>query len=371
MRWRHRGTFVVGVLVGLALGSALPPGALADERTDPGATVAEDDGYEPWATGWSFSIDNDFLSFGFSSDQGYTGGFALALSGRHAVEYPWSLDPVVGWFDHATGWDGLYRDAAHDTAHAWEIGTAAFTPDDTDTPEPLLDDYPYAGLVFVSNTRDARLRERRVRYLSSFTLGLLGTGVPETIQDAFHELADDDEARGWDNQISDGGEPTAMWKIQRQQTHWLDQSSGGIDYDIKSVVGGSIGYITQASAGVHWRLGSFDTPWWSFNPDYTEYISVDRPASRPGGSELFLWGGLQFRRHFYNAFLEGQFRDSAVTFDRGEDLDSTLREAGLGVTWRTRNGYHVTFALRARDRELRVGGDERPSWGSLIIGRDY
>ena len=52
-------------------------------------------GPEPYNTGWSLYIDNDALTL-VNRDQQYTGGFALTLSGRRAVEYRWSLDPVWG-----------------------------------------------------------------------------------------------------------------------------------------------------------------------------------------------------------------------------------------------------------------------------------
>lgn len=200
----------------------LPPPATAAANpagadTVPDAPRPRAGADEPYASGWSFYIDNDFLSPVTSSDQQYTGGFALTLAGRRAREYPWSLDPVLGRIDRATGWASLYRGARHEVAHSWELGMTAFTPDDVDSRAPIPDDHPYAGLVFVGNTRDVRLHERRVNYLSSFSLGLLGTGIPERVQDGFHELADDDKARGWENQISDGGEPTFALRARERE----------------------------------------------------------------------------------------------------------------------------------------------------------
>lgn len=247
----------------------------------------------------------------------------------------------------------------------------AFTPDDIERREPIRDDHPYSGLVFVSNTRDVRLERRRVSYRSSLSFGLLGTDVPGQVQNGLHSAAGDDKARGWTHQISDGGEPTGMWKVQRRQTHWLRRSPDRFDYEVISTVGASIGYVTQVSVGVNWRWGLFGSPWWSFNPSYGEYMSLGMPSGYRHRTELFLWGGVNLRRHFYNALLEGQFRDSEVTFERGDELDSTLWQAALGVTWRTANGCHLTFALRGEEPELRVGEDNALVWGSVVIGRDF
>lgn len=361
-------TILMAMVSALTATAAATPDAPTAMSQEPRRPIGGD---EPYATGWSFYADNDFLSFGLSGDRGYTGGFALTLSGRRAAEYPWSLDPALGWIDRATGWASLHRGAPVDVSHGWEIGMTAFTPDDIDVAARIRDDHSYAGLVFVSNTRDVRLRERRVSYLSAFSVGMLGTPLPEAVQDGLHDLAGDEEARGWGNQISDGGEPTLMWKLQRRQTHWSARSGGGTAYEIASVLGSSAGYVTQVSGGFNARWGLFGSPWWSFNPEYAEYISLGPPSPVRGRTELYLWTGVRIRHHLYNALLEGQFRDSAVTFDRESDLESTLWEASIGTTWRGPGGYHVTFALRGRERELRRGDDTTPIWGSLVIGHDY
>ncbi len=51
--------------------------------------------------------------------------------------------------------------------------------------------------------------DRGVNYQSSFTLGVLGTRIPERVQTLLHDALDLDEPQGWRNQISDGGELTA------------------------------------------------------------------------------------------------------------------------------------------------------------------
>lgn len=54
---------------------------------------------------------------------------------------------------------------------------------------PLLTgERPYSGLLFLANTRLAHLADRSVSYLSTLALRLLGTDVPEAIQNGLHEL---------------------------------------------------------------------------------------------------------------------------------------------------------------------------------------
>ena len=41
--------------------------------------------------------------------------------------------------------------------------------------------------------------------------------------------------------------------------------------EVKLTVGGSAGYLTEASAAVSMRWGRIRTPWWSFNPELGDY----------------------------------------------------------------------------------------------------
>lgn len=358
------------LLLSLPIGTSDVPIAVADDSTNAQSADSQLE-QEPYATGWTFYLDNDLLSMTLSGDQGYTGGFGLSLSGRRAVEYPWSLDPALGWIDETTGWTSLFADQPHSVHHAWQIGTMAFTPDDTDARAPIRDDRPYASLVYIGNTRQIHLRNRPVGYFSNFTFGLLGTDIPKGIQNGLHDMVGDDPARGWGNQISDGGEPTFLWRVQRRQTHWSGGSPTGPRFELNSVLGGSVGYNTQVGAGLAGRWGDFSRAGWGFTPDYASNITTGAFASTPGARELYLWGGVHVHHQLYNAIFEGQFRDSTVTFDRERDLRSTIWEVNIGGTWAMANGYHFTLALRARQKELQVGKAQTPVWGSLIVGRSF
>lgn len=254
MRLSHEYLLALLLALPIAVGSVTKAGA---DDSLPAHSAAGMSQREPYATGWTFYVDNDFLSMKLSGDQGYTGGFGLSLSGHRAVEYPWSLDPALGWIEQATGWSSLFADQPHSVRHSWQVGSMAFTPDDTDARAPIRDDRPYAGLVFISNTRQAHLRTRRVSYLSNFTVGLLGTDIPKGIQNGLHDMADDDPARGWSNQISDGGEPTFLWRVQRRQTHWSGGSPDGLGFELNSVLGGSVWFQHASGRRYHGSLGRF------------------------------------------------------------------------------------------------------------------
>ena len=342
----------------------------------PGAAAAEDDGfvlYEPYNTGWAFYMDNDALSLA-NRDQQYTGGFALTLSGRRAREYAVSLDPALKWLDRLTGIAGYYERGYRRQLHGFEIGLTAFTPEDTQTAEPIFDDRPYASLVFLANNQQTVLVEEDESVQTTFALGLLGTRIPQQVQDGIHGLIGSDRPAGWRNQISEGGELTFVYGGRWMKALAAADDGGGRRRDVAGFVGGAVGYTTIALAGLNWRYGRIGTPWWAFNPNYGVSINMGAPVAtreRAGGNnELFLWGGAAIGYVFYNAFLQGQFRDSEVSFDH-DRIDPWLVDLTLGVTYEFEPGWDLVFALRTQSQPLRGSVGLSPVWGGLIISRSY
>jgi len=243
----------LGALVVLCVWTAVVPGSVEASvlPATPDDPVRPEESHD---TGWSLYVDNDAFTL-VNRDQKYTGGAALTLSGHRAVEYPWSLDPALASLNRLTGWSGLYGRQPARVSHSWEIGATAFTPEDIEVREPIPDDVPYASLIFVSNTRQVVVPRDRVSYQSSFAVGVLGADIVPALQRVMHRWMGDTVPRGWDNQISDGGEPTALYRVARQQTHFVSDVPGSLDYELKSTVGGSAGYTTQVMTGLNWRWG--------------------------------------------------------------------------------------------------------------------
>ncbi len=327
---------------------------------------------EKWNTGWSIYLDNDLV---IGQDQEYTGGFAINLSGRRAKEWFFSLDPILGLINNVTGVADLGTESGSFTRHSLEVGVTAFTPDNISTDQPLPDEHPYAGLVFMNNVRQRTIPSEGTTYKTVFSLGVLGTSIPEEIQKITHDITGSDDPEGWENQISDGGEPTARYTVLRQDRLYSIRQNEFGDVDLKSSFGGSVGYVTQLQGGFNIRWGRLTTPSWSYSPDFAEYVNMGSPVRRetqadPFPHELYLWAGIHGRLRGYNALLEGQFRDSEVTFDRSE-LNSILGEASVGVACGFQTGTRVSVGVRGRTPEIDEGEENRPVWGTLMISQAY
>lgn len=337
---------------------------LGTSRAAPAGIQVDGDGREPYATGSIVYLDNDALSAA-QRDEDYTGGLAITLAGRRTREWPVSIDPVLGLVDQAlalAGRDGVFE------LHSAQLGAIAFTPAEVDVAEVIPGDRPYASLLYWAAGRMYLREAQRAAYHSSVSIGMLGLEAVPELQRALHAVIGVSEPRGWAHQISDGGEPTLRYTLSRQDLFASRRGGAWGDYDFKSTVGASLGYTTETNAALSLRWGRIGTPWWSFPPERVNYISEPVPVVRsPATRELFLWAGAKLETPIYNAFLQGQFRDSDLRYDHG-DLRPLVAEAWAGATAQLGRSLHLSWVMRYQTSELREGpGDRELLWGSLFI----
>jgi len=317
--------------------------------------------------GWAFYFDNDlFASTG--RDRDYTGGISLTLSGFQAVDYPVSVDPLLGTVN---SW--LNIDHNSDARlYSFEFGLTAFTPENIQATAPVFDDRPYASLVYISNTRQDINYQKRTSLISSLTIGALGLNVAGEFQNLIHKIVDSDEAQGWDNQISDGGEFTFRYSLSKQRVRWFDYSTNNFNYEIKTARTVNAGYLTDLTWSISGRFGKIRTPWSSFNPQNAAYAEKGLPLAELNEqpkNEFYFWTGMSIHLRAYNALLQGQFRDSVVTYDRDE-LNHVVGEIWMGVTTELDSGLRLSYFLRGQTSEIKSGpGSRRPVWGGIIVSR--
>lgn len=342
-----------------------------------GAVTADADGdrTEAWDRGVSFYTDNDLFAL-VSRDQQYTGGTAIEFAGRRARDWPLSLDPLTGLADR---WSGLARLAARHRArrrHSMTLGLAAFTPADISESGPIDDDHPYGSVVLLANNRQYVRTDRPVSYSSTFAVGLLGTSVAREFQNFFHDLGDSERAQGWSNQIANGGEPTFKYAISRQVMLHQGERGAGTSMDLRSEQFASLGFNTQVGINATLRWGRLRNPWWQWQAlqgDYLDFGTSTAHLTSSGTSarEWFFWIGAAVRARLYNALIQGQFRDSEVTFSRS-DLRILQGELAAGAAVDLpANRYRLQFELRWRTREIPNAEGQEPLWGRLTIARRF
>jgi len=356
---------------------------------------------ERWA-GYSIILDQDFLSPWSNEDRNYTMGLVFNFSGGVFADLPTS------WVTRKLS-DVFWKDNLALTKHELSIVGNGFTPEDLGERDVIVGDRPYGSFLGFSTRRlivplqednHKLLGRYRSAVRTEFAVGALGLGVAEFVQTEIHQIyraiANSDQPvdpLGWDNQISQGGEPTLLLRASYEQRfsvifRCIEQQAGDCErsvqpYDKKYfeatwLLDGSVGYYTNIAAGVRMRLGIFQSEFWDFDSSQTNIISqgVDTPGNAQGkrGVEFFIFGGLTGRLVGYNALLQGQFKDSAYTLD-ADQLNRTILEFQVGpvisfpLSKSRRLGIGYLFS--GRTAEFSGPFERTHSWGglSITIGR--
>jgi len=297
------------------------------------------------------------------------------------------------------------------------LGVTAFTPDQLTDPNPILDDRPYASLLFYSSSQGVacdidRLykppkgklflnNEYSTVYLSNFNTGILGAEIGKTIQRFAHNQlsVSSQDPRGWNNQISEGGEPTFSYQRDR-----LDLIKQGKKYDISRSAGFSIGYYTYVSAGLSFRYSLVEE---LFSPFYynggsnipagtyakssalikfLKGMQDTRGISQP---DRFVFLSTRLSAFAYNALLQGQFRDSEVEYSNSgiepfvvqttlglsSDLNGWCKGIALGKKcnrWFSGSDSRLTFAIHHRSSEYKsISHGREHWWGGLYWGKGF
>ncbi len=325
---------------------------------------------EPNNTGWSLYLDNDLFALR-DGDRDYTGGMSLTLSGSRATDYWFSLNPVLQSIDNLSFIGDLHRHGDRQL-HSIETGFTVFTPANINQVDKQLGDRPYASLIYLSNTKESIDLKNDSAWVSSFTIGVLGSSIVEEIQTEIHKATGSEEPVGWENQISDGGELTFRYSLAKQNLfHFNYQGENRVEVSTTSQA--SLGYLTEFSFGMAARVGEFNTPWYSFRPQFNDYSekSSSLAGTQKGSEELYFWAGFNLHARLYNSFLQGQFKQTQSAFS-ADELRHWVVDGWLGVTKQFNTGWRVSYLLRGQSSEIKKGvADRNTVWGGFIISKAW
>lgn len=297
-------------------------------------------------------FDQDLLLPIVNEDRDYTMGMALEFFNESDILLP--LDKAARWLGHGLGVHS--RDDS--IKRSFMIGTVNYTPDNLSATAPAVDDRPYSSVLFLSSKRVHASGDKAVGVEAQ--IGVIGTYVAREVQTTLHEWWRDAnnsdtpvEPKGWKNQISAGGEPTLRFRVAKSTK--LAEHPGL--WDLSQTWDMTLGYQTNASFGFSGRAGQIASPFWTipFDP-----INRGNFVPSLGGEEWYFWAAYRGRLVGYDALLQGQFRDSVLTYDAG-DLQRLVHEGGLGLTvsWRS---IQITSAANFKTAELNRGQADRMHW---------
>lgn len=361
----------------VAILAALPGVVAAQEVPLPVVAPAAGVFQEALITGISLLHDNDGWPHPGNSfkDDNYSAGFELRLNGR-AVRRAGLTRPLEGldWLTRVN------RRHAHATRrfHSAQLFGLAYTPDVLDTDVPQRDDRPFASLVGLAVRRTSVHGEASDRAWSSeFAIGMLGLDAARHLQTLLHRTRrwmtgnpTPVDPRGWSNQIADGGEPTALYRVSYERLlagdgagmrrkHW--QVTGGLE--------GSVGYQTNASAAIGGRVGAFTSDFWEFSSGIRS-AGVGRQQPPSAGAprwELFAFGLARPRVVAWNALLQGQFHESEHTVRVKRLVGEWEGGAGGSVPMGTWHLQAVVQFAQGRTTEFVAPKARLYTWGTIML----
>ncbi len=278
----------------------------------------------------TLSIDNDLFTFR-DSDRDYSGGARYTSASRGG--------------------------------RTWQAGLVLFTPSDVESRMFERGERPYASLVYyarsnITSTSPTTLTRR------TWSVGIMGSQLGEAAQRFIHEHTSSPEPRGYDNQISEGGELTGRFGAA-QYRHLFSVPTRAGHLTVVSETSGSLGYVTDATYGIGFRLHTRRQGWWGdVRHDFLTHL--DEPEAVDHFEGFF--GGARIRTRVYNAMLQGQFRHSQVTFKTNE-LNRVIAEVWLGTATSIK-GWQLKYTMRFTTSEVKHGRAARSHvWGAMVVRR--
>lgn len=302
-------------------------------------------------------IDQDLFVPAYNEDRDYTMGVAF--------EFFWAKDEGLYPFDGAVSdvaeWLGI-ENADKNLVNSFMLGSLAYTPDNLSDPNPIYNDRPYASLIYLSNKR-VRASGRRAM-AAEVLVGILGTRVADAVQSEIHKIyrsatgSDTPvDPKGWQHQISNGGELTFRIRLTDSLLHTKLSSEG--NWDVTTTWGAALGYQTNVQAGFAIRAGNIKSPFWSLPFDPVNRGNFIPSSAR---NEWYFWVAGRTHLVIYDALLQGQFRHSDVTYS-SDQIERFVYDGAIGLTL----GYHgsqLTLAANVKSPEFTLL-DRRQVWGSI------
>jgi len=283
----------------------------------------------------SFSIDNDGI---VATDQNYSNGIFLefnsAASNMLELAAPSPVRQIAGL---------LPLNSAASQGWNFRIGQQMWTPEDIEATEPVPDEHPYAGLLFVETGIYQYSPARVDKY--SFMFGTVGpNALAEEGQKFIHYIIGSDEPKGWQYQV----ENQVVFNLGYQGHRLLSRSQAWLmdQYDVSGVGRINVGnYQSEAALGTVGRWGThLDSNFGSVGFTPGKFFDVSVLSTSASGYYLFT--GIEGRYRFNDITVEGD-RPDEVPDNHVEHLQATA-VAGF-VYYQPKWGLSLSLATGTRE----------------------
>lgn len=276
--------------------------------------------------GMTFKVENDYFT---SSDDNYTHGTEL------------------GWYVEDDGDTDRLR-------LGYGIHQLIYTPRNIDMSEDQPGERPWCGMI--TGYRETWYKRGEEIIRNRLEVGVLGPAArSDQTQAWFHEIINDQEPMGWDNQMPN--EPVLNLYHDRHHLLWTQDIIEGFSMGMEGIYGGTLGttFINMRS-GLGFKCG-YNVPPYSFPG------GIDPKGE---GSKFFTYvmGELTGMLVFHNATIgDSFFRDRE---DKEREVERVVGEYRYGGVV----GYgdcSLAFILCRRSEEFKDQPDGGMDWGIVAF----
>jgi hypothetical protein len=330
-------------------------------------------------------LENDLFA---DTDQNYTSGVAFTAVSHDMVGKlnPECLPTAIRL--HATlitYLDPGFWSATENTTDTQNLvvkfGQSIFTPKDPARTDLVLDDRPYAGLLYVGMSWNRRKHEPQsdleVLDTRELTLGVMGPlALAQEAQDLIHDVIGAEKFQGWSHQL--GNEPALQMALDRKFKTYQGEGAirPGFSADTIRSLGLQLGNIeTSATAGIEGRVG------WNIPNDFGTYPIRPGAENRPPSASrskaqlarpkagVHLFGTLQSKLVLHDFSLDGNLFQPSHSVTRRP----WVAQAAVGVSAQTLfagHGLKLAVMRVLRSREFEEQGSSH-AYGSVTLSVEF
>jgi len=273
--------------------------------------------------------DNDIIKlFGEMSDKGYTNGTR--------IDYFYTGQGMPRFF--IDRWMPKAGKNAVNT-FGWSLTQSIFTPEDIETTQPDISDWPYSGALYLSHSLHSSDRTRGYNIQTELVAGVMGkASLAEPVQKFVHRNINSPYPMGWDKQYPTDVLVNINLAIEKRllQYYKLLDISGGTTAMAGTLINGLSVYglvrIGRMIPYYNGYIGQYNTPFRNKRNKLQAYVAL-RPCLEWIGYNAVLEGGVFSGKSDY---YMGNTADVNHGISRRLDIMAVLAYGNVGLSFTQR-----------------------------------
>ena len=289
--------------------------------------------------------DGQAISVSVENDSSRIGGPGVdqAFSNGLKISYVHARDQIPKWAPRPVADSSFLKEELKISKVNFGVSLnyQIYTPNNTNAPQLLSRDRPYAGWLNLAFSIQLKNKHRAQTLDASF--GMIGpSALGEQVQNGFHRFVGTTTAQGWSHQLGD--EPAVQLSYQQRIQFVQLRNSSGTYFDLIPVVGAGFGNVligihSGLIARIGWNIPDDFGPARPSASETDSFVEASPTSSKPIKPSFYMFAGARGNGVARNIFLDGNtFRPShrvtkyPVTAET--EIGFGLQVSPINVVWR-------------------------------------